>query len=56
MTGVIHRNIINKTPSIMVPLFKCMIRPIIEYGSFSPNHLKYQHFTNKIDNIPWHMF
>ena len=31
--GAIHRNIIYKTPDIMVPLFKSMVRPIIEYGN-----------------------
>ena len=50
MAGVIHRNIINKTSSIMVPLFKSMIRPIIEYGSslWSP-YLKQD--INAIENI-----
>ena len=50
MAGVIHRNIINKTPSIMVPLFKSMIRPIIEYGNpvWSP-YLKQD--INAIENI-----
>ena len=33
IAGCIHRNIINKTPDIMVPLFKAMIRPILEYGN-----------------------
>ena len=33
MSGMIYRNIIHKTPTIMVPLFKSMIRPHIEYGN-----------------------
>ena len=33
MAGCIHRNIINKTTDIMVPLFKAMVRPILEYGN-----------------------
>ena len=33
MAGCINRNIINKTSDIMVPLFKAMIRPILEYGN-----------------------
>ena len=30
MAGCIHKNIINKTSDIMVPLFKAMIRPIVD--------------------------
>ena len=33
MAGCIHRNIINKTPDIMVPLFIAMVRPTVEYGN-----------------------
>ena len=33
IAGCIHRNIINKTPDIMVPLFIAMIRPTVEYGN-----------------------
>ena len=32
-SGIIYRNIINKKVNIMVPLFKSMIRPIVEYGN-----------------------
>ena len=56
--GVIHRNITNKTSDIMVPLFKSMVRPIVEYANpvWSP-YLKQdiktieniqKHFTKKI--------
>ena len=56
--GVIHRNIINKTPDILVPLFKSMVRPIVEYANpvWAP-YLKQdiktiedvqRHFTKKI--------
>ena len=40
-SGIIYRNIINKKANIMVPLFKSMIRPIVEYGNvvWAP-HLK----------------
>ena len=39
--GIILRHIINKTPNIMVPLFKSIVRPIIEYANvvWAP-HLK----------------
>ena len=33
MAGVIHRNIINKIPIVMVPLFKSMVRPHVEYAN-----------------------
>ena len=56
--GIIHRNITNKTPDIMVPLFKSMVRPIVEYANpvWAP-YLKQdikcienvqKHFTKKI--------
>ena len=50
MAGAIHRNLVNKTANIMVPLFKSMIRPIIEYGNpvWSP-FLKQD--INAIENI-----
>ena len=56
--GVIHRNITNKTADIMVPLFKSMVRPIVEYANpiWSPclkQDIKtieniQKHFTKKI--------
>ena len=56
--GVINRHIINKTPNIMVPLFKAMVRPILEYANcvWAPylkkdvNALEsiQRHFTKKI--------
>ena len=33
IAGVINSNIINKTSNVMIPLFKSMIRPILEYAN-----------------------
>ena len=43
IVGLIQRNIINKTPEIMVLLFKSLIRPILEYANvvWSPYKRKY---------------
>ena len=56
--GIINRHIINKTPKIMVQLFKSMVRPIIEYANvvWAPYLKKdivllesvQRHFTKKI--------
>lgn len=51
--GVIHRNIVNKTPNIMVPLFKSMVRPIVEYANavWAPHTKKN---SKPIENIQRH--
>ena len=59
--GVINRHIINKTPKVMVPLFKSMVRPIIEYANtvWAPYLKKdiieieniQRHFTKKIKGM-----
>ena len=61
MAGCIHRNIINKTPDIMVPLFIAMVRPTVEYGNtvWVPYYKKYKkriediqrHYTKRIHGI-----
>ena len=33
IAGLLMRNITYKTPDIMIPLFKALIRPILEYGN-----------------------
>ena len=33
ISGMIIRTITNKSPKVMVPLFKALVRPIIEYGN-----------------------
>ena len=59
--GIINRHIINKTPKVMVPLFKSMVRSIIEYANsvWAP-YLKKEiteieniqrHFTKKITGM-----
>ena len=59
--GVIHRNILNKTPNVMVPLYKSMVRPHLEYANtvWSPYTKKninlieniQRHFTKKITGL-----
>ena len=59
--GLIYRNIINKNANIMVPLFKSMVRPVVEYANvvWAP-HLKkdiiaiesiQRNFTKKIKGM-----
>ena len=41
VAGLINRSIVNKYDNVMIPLFKALVRPILEYGNvvWSP-HLK----------------
>ena len=60
-SGIIHRHIINKTANIMVPLFKSMVRPIVEYANvvWAPHQKKdiviiesiQRNFTKKIKGM-----
>ena len=33
LCGMIMRTFVNKTPSILIPIFKSLIRPVLEYGN-----------------------
>ena len=58
---IIRRNIVNKTPNVMVPLFKSMVRPIVEYANavWAPHTKKnskpieniQRHYTKKIQGF-----
>ena len=60
-SGIINRHIINKTANIMVPLFKSMVRPIVEYANvvWAPHFKKdivtiesiQRNFTKKIKGM-----
>ena len=61
MSGLIIRNISCKSPAIMVPLFKALVRPILEYANvvwcpFNKNHILQlekvqQQFTKRINGM-----
>jgi len=42
MLGILKRNIVNKTPMVMVNLYKTLIRPHVEYciSAWSPYYVK----------------
>ena len=48
--GMIVRNIEYKTPDIMIPLFKSMVRPILEYANcvWAPNKRKDIDYVEKV--------
>ena len=60
LAGLLIRTITNKSPDIMIPLFKSLIRPLLEYGNavWSPYLRKHidsietvqRRFTKRIDN------
>ena len=60
LAGLLVRTITNKSPDIMIPLFKSLIRPLLEYGNvvWSPYYRKHidaiekvqRRFTKKIYN------
>ena len=47
LSGMIARNFVYKTPSILIPLYKTLIRPVIEYG----NPVWCPHLRKHIDEI-----
>lgn len=53
LSGLIVRAITYKSPTVMVPLFKAIIRPVLEYGNavWQPSKRK---FINQIETIQRH--
>ena len=53
ISGLLKRTIVNKNKSIMAPLFKALVRPILEYGNaiWSPRLKKH---TVSIENVQRH--
>ena len=50
--GLIRRNIVNKTPDILVRLYKSLVRPHLEYcvSSWSPHYVKDKALLEKIQH------
>ena len=43
ISGLLVRNIVNKSPEVMVPLFKALVRPVLEYGNSVWNPFLFKH-------------
>lgn len=52
MLGLIYRTIVNKTPSIMVRLYKTLVRPHVEYCAvaWSPHYIKDKQLIEKVQH------